>query len=81
MNTKLIVAAALVVLGVGLLAVTFATPGQPLVFFGLSTASGLWRPIEGVLMLSIGIVMLVTGPRKLRGCKTCEANNPLRDRS
>lgn len=69
MNTKTIVAVALIALGVVVLAysgITFKTPGKPVDFLGIhieTTDSHFIPPVAGALALVGGIVLLVVKPR------------------
>ena len=70
MNTKTIVAVALVALGIVVLAysgITFTTPGKPIEFLGLhiaTTDSHFIPPVVGALALVGGIVLLLVKPRQ-----------------
>jgi hypothetical protein len=70
MNTKTIIAVALIALGVVVLAysgITFKTPGKPVNFLGMhieTTDSHFIPPVVGALALVGGIVLLVVKPRK-----------------
>ena len=70
MNTKTIIAALLVTLGIVVLAysgLSFTTPGQPIEFLGLhiaTTDSHFIPPVVGALALVGGIVLLVVRPRR-----------------
>lgn len=70
MNTKNIVAAALIALGVVVLAysgLTFKTPGKPVEFLGLriaTTDSHFVPPAVGALALVGGIVLLLVGSKR-----------------
>lgn len=70
MNTKTIVAAVLITLGIVVLAysgITFKTPGKPVEFLGLhieTTDSHFIPPVVGALALVGGIVLLVVRPRR-----------------
>ena len=69
MNTKSIVAVALIALGIVVLAysgITFKTPGKPVEFLGLhieTTNSHFIPPVVGALALVGGIVLLVVKPK------------------
>ena len=71
MNTKTIVAAILITLGVVVLAysgITFKTPGQPVSFLGMhfeTTVSHFISPAVGALALVGGIVLLLVKPRSV----------------
>ena len=71
MNTKTIVAALLITLGIVVLAysgITFTTPGKPVEFLGLhieTTDSHFIPPVVGALALVGGIVLLVVKPRQV----------------
>lgn len=71
MNTKTIIAAILVTLGIVVLAysgITFNTPGKPINFLGMhieTTDSHFIPPVVGALCLVGGIVLLVVKPRKV----------------
>lgn len=71
MNTKTIIAALLITLGIVVLAyagITFKTPGKPIEFLGMSigtTDSHFIPPVIGALALVGGIVLLVVKPRKV----------------
>ena len=70
MNTKTIVAAILITLGIVVLAysgITFKTPGKPIDFLGIhieTTDSHFIPPVVGALALIGGIVLLVVKPRR-----------------
>ena len=70
MNTKTIVAAILVALGIVVLAysgITFKTPGKPVEFLGLhieTTDSHFIPPVVGALALVGGILLLVINPKR-----------------
>ena len=70
MNTKSIVAVALIALGIVVLAysgITFTTPGKPVEFLGMhfeTTQSHFIPPVVGALALVGGIVLLVVKPRR-----------------
>jgi hypothetical protein len=71
MNTKTIVAALLVTLGVVVLAysgITFKTPGKPVEFLGMhieTTDSHFIPPVVGALALVGGIVLLIVKPKRV----------------
>ena len=71
MNTKSIVAVALIALGIVVLAysgITFKTPGKPIEFLGMhieTTDSHFIPPVVGALALVGGIVLLVVKPRRV----------------
>lgn len=71
MNTKSIIAAILITLGIVVLAysgLTFKTPGKPIEFLGLTiktTDSHFIPPVVGALALVGGIVLLVVKPRQV----------------
>lgn len=71
MNTKSIVAAILIALGIVVLAysgITFTTPGKPVEFLGMhfeTTDSHFIPPVVGALALVGGIVLLVVKPRRV----------------
>jgi hypothetical protein len=71
MNTKTIVAAILITLGIVVLAysgITFKTPGKPVEFLGLTiktTDSHFIPPVVGALALVGGIVLLVVKPKQV----------------
>ena len=70
MNTKTIIAAILVALGVVVLAysgLSFTTPGQPVNFLGMhiqTTESHFIPPVVGALALVGGIVLLLVNPKR-----------------
>ena len=70
MNTKTIVAAILVTVGIVVLAysgISFTMPGKPVEFLGLrieTTDSHFIPPVAGALALVGGIVLLVLKPRQ-----------------
>ena len=70
MNTKTIVAVALITLGIVVLAysgITFKTPGKPVEFLGMhieTTDSHFIPPVVGALALVGGIVLLVVKPKQ-----------------
>jgi hypothetical protein len=69
MNTKSIVAVALIALGIVVLAysgITFKTPGKPVDFLGIhieTTDSHFIPPVVGALALVGGVVLLVVKPK------------------
>jgi len=71
MNTKTIVAAILVTLGIVVLAysgITFKTPGKPIEFLGMhmeTTHSHFIPPVVGALALVGGIVLLLVKPKSV----------------
>ena len=71
MNTKTIVAAILITLGIVVLAysgITFKTPGKAIEFLGIhieTTDSHFIPPVIGALALVGGIVLLVVKPRQV----------------
>jgi hypothetical protein len=71
MNTKTIIAAILVTLGIVTLAysgIAFTTPGKPVEFLGLrieTTDRHFIPPIIGALALVGGVVLLVLRPRRV----------------
>jgi len=70
MNTKTIIAVALIALGVVVLAysgITFTTPGKPVNFLGMhieTTDSHFIPPAVGALALVGGIVLLLVNPKR-----------------
>jgi hypothetical protein len=70
MNTKTIIAAALITLGIVVLAysgISFSTPGKPIEFLGMhiaTTDNHFIPPVAGALMLVGGIVLLFVRPSK-----------------
>ena len=70
MNSKSIIAAILIVVGIVVLAysgVTFKTPGKPVEFLGMhveTTNSHFVPPIAGAFALAGGILLLVVKPRR-----------------
>ena len=70
MNTKTIIAAMLVALGVVVLAysgLSFTTPGKPVNFLGMhiqTTESHFIPPVVGALALVGGIVLLLVNPKR-----------------
>jgi hypothetical protein len=71
MNTKTIVAIALVVLGIVVLAyagISFTTPGKPIEFLGMhiqTTDRHFIPPVVGALALVGGIVLLLVKPQRV----------------
>jgi len=71
MNTKTIIAALLVTLGIVVLAysgLTFTTPGKPVDFLGMhfeTTTSHFISPAVGALALVGGIVLLLVKPKSV----------------
>jgi hypothetical protein len=71
MNTKTIIAAILVTLGIVVLAysgLTFTTPGKPVDFLGMhfeTTTSHFISPAVGALALVGGIVLLLVKPKSV----------------
>jgi hypothetical protein len=71
MNTKTIIAVALVTLGIVVLAysgITFTTPGKPIDFLGMhfeTNVSHFISPVAGALALVGGIVLLFVNPRRI----------------
>lgn len=69
MNTKTIVAALLIILGVVVLVcsgLNFTTPGKPIEFLGMhiaTTDNHFIPPAVGVLALVGGIILLLVKPR------------------
>jgi hypothetical protein len=70
MNTKTIVAVALIALGIVVLAysgISFTTPGKPVDFLGMhiqTTDSHFIPPVVGALALVGGILLLALKPRR-----------------
>ena len=70
MNTKSIVAIALIALGIVVLAysgITFKTPGKPVDILGIhieTTDSHFIPPVAGALALVGGVVLLVVKPKR-----------------
>jgi hypothetical protein len=70
MNTKTIIAVALIVLGIVVLAysgISFTTPGQPVNFLGMhfeTKESHFIPPVAGMLALVGGIVLLIVNPKR-----------------
>ena len=68
MNTKTIIAAILIALGIVVLAysgLSFKTPGKPIDFLGMhveTTHSHFIPPVAGMIALVGGIVLLVVKP-------------------
>ena len=71
MNTKTIIAAILITLGIVVLAyagISFKTPGQPVNFLGMhiqTTDNHFIPPVVGALALVGGIVLLVVKPKSV----------------
>jgi len=71
MNTKTIIAAILITLGIVVLAysgISFTTPGKPIEFLGMriqTTDSHFIPPVIGALALVGGIVLLVVKSRRV----------------
>ena len=71
MNTKTIVAVALITLGIVVLAysgISFKTPGKPIEFLGMhieTTDSHFISPAVGALALVGGIVLLLVNPKRV----------------
>jgi hypothetical protein len=71
MNTKTIIAVALIALGIVVLAysgITFTTPGKPVEFLGMhfeTTVSHFISPAVGALALAGGIVLLLVNPKRV----------------
>ena len=71
MNTKTIIAVALVVTGIVVLAysgVTFKTPGKPIDFLGMhfeTTVSHFISPAIGAIALVGGVILLVIKPGRV----------------
>jgi hypothetical protein len=71
MNTKTIIAALLIALGVVVLAysgLSFTTPGKPIEFLGMhieTTNSHFIPPAVGVLALAGGIILMLVKPRSV----------------
>lgn len=71
MNTKSVIAAVLITLGVVVLAysgLTFKTPGKPVEFLGLrieTTDSHFIPPVVGAFALVGGIVLLLVNPKQV----------------
>ena len=70
MNTKTIVAALLVTLGIVVLAysgIAFTTPGKPVDFLGIhieTTVNHFIPPVVGALALVGGIMLLIVNPKR-----------------
>ena len=70
MNTKTIIAVALIALGIVVLAysgITFKTPGKPVDFLGIhieTTDSHFIPPAVGALALVGGVVLLLVNPKR-----------------
>ena len=71
MNSKTLIAAILVTLGIVVLAysgISFTTPGKPVEFLGLhiaTTDNHFIPPVVGALALVGGIVLLMLKPRQV----------------
>jgi hypothetical protein len=71
MNTKTVIAVALVILGIVVLAysgITFTTPGKTVDFLGMhiqTTDSHFVPPVAGALVLVGGIMLLIVKPRQV----------------
>ncbi len=71
MNVKILVAVALIALGVVVLAysgISYTTRGQPINFLGMrfeTTEHHFIPPVAGALALVGGIVLLLVNPRKV----------------
>jgi hypothetical protein len=71
MNTKTIIAAILITLGIVVLAysgISFKTPGKPINFLGMhieTTDNHFIPPVVGALALVGGVVLLVVKPRRV----------------
>ena len=71
MNTKNIVAALLITLGIVVLAysgLTFSTPGKPIEFLGIhieTTHSHFIPPVVGAFALVGGLVILFVNPKRV----------------
>jgi drug/metabolite transporter (DMT)-like permease len=71
MNTKTIIAVALIALGIVVLAysgISFNTPGKPIEFLGMrieTTDNHFIPPAVGALALVGGIVLLVVNPKRV----------------
>jgi drug/metabolite transporter (DMT)-like permease len=69
MNSRTIVAAILVVVGVVVLAysgINFSTPGQPVNFLGMhiqTTENHFIPPVVGAVALAAGVILFVMGNR------------------
>jgi hypothetical protein len=69
MNTKTIVAAILIIIGIVVLAysgISFTTPGKPVDFLGIhieTTESHFVPPVVGALVLVGGIALLLVNPK------------------
>jgi len=70
MNTKTLIAVALIAVGIVVLAysgITFKTPGHPIDFLGMhfeTTVSHFISPAVGAIALVGGILLLVVKPRR-----------------
>ena len=71
MNTKTIIAAILITLGIVVLAysgLSFTTPGKPIEFLGMhiaTTDNHFVPPVAGALALVGGIALLLMKPRRV----------------
>jgi hypothetical protein len=71
MNTKTIIAALLITLGIVVLAysgLSFTTPGKPIEFLGMhiaTTNNHFIPPVVGAIALIGGIVLLIVKPRSV----------------
>ena len=71
MNTKTIIAVALITLGIVVLAysgLSFTTPGKPIEFLGMhiaTTDSHFISPAVGALALVGGIILLIVKPKSV----------------
>jgi hypothetical protein len=71
MNTKTIVAVALVALGIVVLAysgISFSTPGKPVEFLGMhiaTTDNHFIPPVVGALALAGGVLLLLVKPKSV----------------
>jgi len=70
MNTKTVVAVALIALGIVVLAysgISFSTPGKPIEFLGMhieTTDNHFIPPVAGALALVGGITLLIVNPKR-----------------
>jgi hypothetical protein len=70
MNTKTVIAVALIALGIVVLAysgISFSTPGKPIEFLGMhieTTDNHFIPPVAGALALVGGITLLVVNPKR-----------------
>ena len=71
MNAKTLLAAALIIVGIVVLAysgVSFTTPGEPIRFLGMqikTTDSHFIPPVAGALALVGGVILLLVKPRSV----------------